>query len=126
MDDKTIEKAIHVMQNAYNPYSHYAVGCVLVGESGQEYVGCNVENASFGATLCAERVALGNAISQGERKFKEIVLVSSGESIPIPCGICRQVLSEFGDMTVVSINKNGNKKQCRLGELLPQAFKLEE
>ncbi len=126
MNEKTIEKAIRVMKNAYNPYSHYAVGCVLIADSGKEYVGCNVENASYGATLCAERVALGNAISQGERKFEEIVLVSSGESLPIPCGICRQMLSEFGDMRVLAINNLGDRQSCMLSELLPMAFKLEK
>lgn len=114
------------MQNAYNPYSHYAVGCVLIADSGKEYVGCNVENASYGATLCAERVALGTAISQGERAFKEIVLVASGESLPIPCGICRQVLAEFGDIKVVAINCRGDRQEYMLHELLPMAFKLQD
>ncbi|MGN0772142.1 MAG: cytidine deaminase [Christensenellales bacterium] len=119
-----IDKAKQAMSNAYCPYSRYAVGCVLVAESGKEYTGCNVENASYGATLCAERVALGKAISEGERKFSKIVLVSNGASVPVPCGICRQVLSEFADIEIIAFNVKGDKVQGKLSDLFPAAFNL--
>ncbi|MDY4592817.1 MAG: cytidine deaminase [Eubacteriales bacterium] len=119
-----IDKAKSAMDNAYCPYSRFAVGCVLVTESGKEYTGCNIENASYGATLCAERVALGKAVSEGERKFSTIVLVSNGASIPVPCGICRQVLGEFSDLYIVALNVKGDKIEGNLSDLFPLAFNL--
>ena len=123
MDEK-LNKAIQVSKNAYCPYSNYSVGCCLESADGELFLGCNVESASYGATLCAERNALANAISQGKRKFKSITLYAESETHPIPCGICRQLLSEFGNMDVYVYNNKKQLKQYTLLELFPEAFTL--
>jgi cytidine deaminase len=92
-----IEKAKNAMKLAYAPYSNFRVGAALLAGSGKIYTGCNDENMSFGATNCAERTAVFKAVSEGERSFKAIAVYSSGNSATAPCGICRQVLSEFSD-----------------------------
>ena len=117
-----IEKSLAARENAYAPYSNFKVGAALLAESGKIYTGCNFENASFGAGTCAERVALGSALAAGERKFLAIC-VTAGR-IVTPCGICRQALSEFGDLEVFCADTNGNSKRFRLSELLPEAFEL--
>ena len=117
-----MEKSLSTRENAYAPYSSFKVGAALLAESGKIYTGCNFENASFGAGICAERVALGSALAAGERKFLAIC-VSAGR-IVTPCGICRQALSEFGDLEVFCADTNGNSKRFRLSELLPEAFEL--
>lgn len=110
-------------EQAYAPYSRFAVGAALLGESGRIYHGCNVENASFGATICAERVAVAQAVSQGERRFTAIAVVSDSIEPSSPCGICRQVLFEFGsNMTVIMGNLTGSMKVTTLGQLYPGAF----
>lgn len=117
-----IEKARAVMQNAYAPYSQFKVGAALFASSGNIYTGCNIENVSFGATVCAERVAVFSAIAQGERKFETIVLVNSSPNIVLPCGICRQVLAEFSkNLRVVAVNEK-EIKEYTLKDLLPHAF----
>jgi cytidine deaminase len=111
------------MTNAYAPYSHFQVGAALLGESGRVYTGCNVENASYGATMCAERTAVFKAVSEGERRFVAVAIVSSGGDFTYPCGVCRQVLAEFGlDMAVILENSNGDVRVHTLRELLPHAF----
>jgi cytidine deaminase len=117
-----VEAAIHARQWAYVPYSHYAVGAALLTSSGKIYDGVNVENAAFPTTMCAERVAVFKAISEGEREFKAIAVVTSNAGSP--CGSCRQVLAEFGLETLVIIaDSNGNVKSIQsLAELLPGAF----
>jgi len=121
-----IERAKKARENAYAPYSKFKVGAAILTEDGEVYTGVNVENASFGLTVCAERVALFKAVSDGKRSFKAIaVVVNTEEPVP-PCGACRQVLSEFGDMEVIMANLKGDVKIARLRDLLPDSFKFEE
>ena len=119
-----IEKATEALENAYAPYSDFKVGAALLCENGKIYVGCNIENASYGATLCAERVAIGKAISEGKRDFLAIAVVGSGNDYCYPCGICRQVLSEFcsSDFKVILPLENKETKEMSLSELLPCSF----
>jgi len=119
-----IRMAADAKDRAYAPYSGYKVGACLKGESGAFYLGCNVENAAYGPTNCAERTAVFKAISECERKFTAITIVSNGETLPVPCGICRQVLAEFcePEMDVICANKYGEYRAFTLGELLPFAF----
>lgn len=108
-ESELMNKALEAMRNAYTPYSHFNVGAALLAASGRIYLGCNVENASYGATICAERTALVKAISEGEREFVAIAIVCGARTRLFPCGICRQFLSEFGDMDVLidgSIEQN--------------------
>ncbi len=115
--------ALDMRRQAYAPYSNYQVGAALLGGSGRVYGGCNVENASYGLTMCAERVALGSAVAGGEREFQALVLVTAARSPAAPCGACRQVLMEFSPaMTVVSTTLDGKKAVWKLSELLPSAF----
>ena len=121
--DELIAAACRARENAYAPYSSYKVGAALLARSGKIYSGANFENASFGAGTCAERVALGAALSAGERKFLAVACVG-GEGIT-PCGICRQALSEFGDVFVITALPDGTvQKEFRLSELLPHAFDM--
>lgn len=113
-----------VRENAYAPYSGFKVGASLFSESGKIYVGCNVENASYGLTICAERAAIYNAISKGERAFKAIVICSDETNPVPPCGACLQVMAEFGDFDVFSFNLEGKFLQMRLSDLLPYTFRL--
>ncbi|MFQ6001613.1 MAG: cytidine deaminase [Anaerolineae bacterium] len=109
-------------ERAYAPYSHFAVGAALLAESGQVYAGCNVENASYGLSICAERVALFKAIAAGERRFKAIAVVT--ETMATPCGSCRQVLAEFGEdeLQVIVADPEGQREIYTLGGLLPASF----
>ncbi len=122
---KLIESARNVRASAYAPYSNYKVGAALLAKSGRIYVGCNFENAAFGAGVCAERVALGAAIAAGERAFDAIVCIGADAEIT-PCGICRQALAEFGEMTVICGDVDGKLSEYTLSELLPYGFKLEK
>ena len=118
-----IEAAKNARENAYAPYSSYKVGAAILTSSGKIYTGCNFENASFGAGTCAERVALGAALAAGERKFLAVACV--GESADItPCGICRQALSEFGNVEVYCVSADGEVREYTLAQLLPFGFKL--
>ena len=117
--------------NAYAPYSKFTVGAALLGESGRVYTGCNIENAAFSPTVCAERVALFKAVSEGEGKFTALAIAGgkAGENTDItPCGVCRQVLAEFCDaaMPLYLVCANGEIQTVTLGELLPFGFTLEE
>ncbi|MFQ5886559.1 MAG: cytidine deaminase [Anaerolineae bacterium] len=109
-------------KKAYAPYSHFAVGAALLAESGQVYAGCNVENASYGLSVCAERVALFKAVSAGEQRFKAIAVVT--ETMATSCGSCRQVLAEFGgdELQVIIAAPEGQMEIYTLGELLPASF----
>ena len=108
---------------AYSPYSKIQVGAALLAEDGEVYTGCNVENASFGLTICAERVAIGKALSMGQRSFTTIVIASSLDDPMMPCGACRQVLREFSrDLDVIVQGAKGPRVRTRLSKLLPQAF----
>lgn len=93
--------AAQVLKNAYAPYSGYRVGAALLGKSGKVYTGCNVENASYGLSLCAERVAVAKAVAAGERKFQALAVVSESSPLCFPCGACLQFLAEFGPVVLV-------------------------
>lgn len=124
---KLVRAAKAAQRLAYAPYSKFKVGAALLTKSGQVYTGCNVENASYGLTICAERVAIGKAVSEGHRNFVAIVIVAPSAK-PTPCGACRQVLSEFGEMTVVCLDSRNRKSGCsfQVEELLPHAFQLND
>lgn len=122
IEDMLIIKAKEAMKNAYAPYSHYMVGAAVEDEKGNIYTGCNVENASYGATLCAERTAIFNAVSQGVRHIKKIAVTSEG-SMPYPCGMCRQVMTEFMDEDgVIILEHKGASEIYTLKELMPHTF----
>jgi cytidine deaminase len=117
-----IEQARAAREKAYAPYSKFAVGAALLTSSGRVFTGCNVENLSFGLTICAERNAMFAAVAAGERKFTKIAIVSDSKTPVSPCGACRQVLAEFGlDLEVCSANLQGDRFKARLDELLPRA-----
>jgi cytidine deaminase len=126
LDERTrsrlIEAALQAQRNAYVPYSHYPVGAALLGEDGRIYTGCNIENASYSATICAERTAIVKAASEGARRFTAIAVTTANGVFP--CGVCRQVLNEFGsDMLVIAADSDGQViKQVSLGVLLPGSF----
>jgi cytidine deaminase len=120
-DQTLIAAARQVYSNAYAPYSGFRVGAALQTRSGQVFTGCNVENASYGLTICAERVAVAKAVSEGERDFEAIAVISRGGVAP--CGACRQFLAEFNpDLRVIVAGLEGNSREFRLSELLPEAF----
>jgi cytidine deaminase len=111
------------MNHAYAPYSNFRVGAAILSKSGRVFSGCNVENASYGLTLCAERAALVNAVSAGEKEFLAIAVVADTKDPVPPCGACRQVLSEFSpEMLVVMSNIRGKSKISKLTQLLPDSF----
>ncbi|MBI3207732.1 MAG: cytidine deaminase [Candidatus Solibacter usitatus] len=104
-------------------YSHFAVGAALESADGRIFAGCNIENATYGLTVCAERVAVFKALSEGVRAFQRIVVVTGAESITPPCGACRQILWEYcGDVPLTASNESGATKTWRMSELLPHAF----
>lgn len=123
-----LDLAYEAMARAYTPYSHFQVGACLKGESGKYYLGCNIENASYTPTNCAERTAVFKAVSEGERSFESIVIVCSGKNPASPCGVCRQVMREFckDDMPVVFADGERNFIESTLGELLPHSFGPED
>lgn len=118
-----IEKAKEAMKNAYTPYSHFQVGAALLTEDDRIYTGCNIENASFGATNCAERTALFKAVSEGVRRIKAIAIVSSSGDYTYPCGICRQVIGEFmPEGKIILENNQGHILTYDFTTLLPFHF----
>jgi cytidine deaminase len=122
---KLIAKALAARRHAHAPYSKFRVGAALLTKSGKVYTGVNVENASYGLTNCAERVAVGKAVSEGHRQFRAIAVAAPSAALS-PCGACRQVLAEFGDCVVICVDSR-NTKRVRinlLSELLPHSFKL--
>ncbi len=121
-DHELIALSRKAMQNAYAPYSKYKVGAALLCSDGQVFLGCNIENASFGLTNCAERVAIGNAITHDMRDFSAIA-ISSEKAMPYPCGACRQVLREFcPDIRVLISTTQGKSDEVSLEKLLPHSF----
>jgi cytidine deaminase len=127
-DTELVEKARAVRERAYAPYSGFPVGAALLGRSGAVYTACNVENAAYPLTTCAERAAVAKAVSEGERSFEAIAVVTAtGAS---PCGACRQVLREFsgpeGDLRVLIADLAGNVETYTIAELLPAGFSSQE
>lgn len=122
-DDELIRLAKAAYEHSYAPYSHYPVGAAAIFSSGSIYTGCNVENASFGLTICAERNAIFQAAACGERELIAIAIAVPGNSLPAPCGACRQVMREFcRDCKVILVNGRGQTKVSSLQVLLPDSF----
>jgi cytidine deaminase len=123
-DKNLIEIARQARERAYAPYSNFAVGAALLGRSGQVYTGCNVENASYPLTSCAEHTAVVKAVSEGEREFEAIAVVTGSGAMP--CGACRQILREFGgmdgDLRVIVADTEGSARIFSIAELLPEGF----
>ena len=120
--DELLAKALDCRAASYSPYSKFAVGAALETASGKVFTGCNVENLSFGLTICAERNAVFAAVAAGEREFARIVIVADSQEPVSPCGACRQVLAEFSErMEVRCVNLQGREYHARLDELLPRA-----
>ena len=122
---KLINIAIEAREKAYAPYSNFKVGAAVLTEKGNIYTGCNIENASYGLSICAERVAIFKAVSEGERNFKMLVVVADTDQPVSPCGACRQVMIEFGDYDVVLANLKGEFKIYKVSQLLPENFDKE-
>ena len=117
-----IERAMAAQKRAYVPYSHYPVGAALIADDGEIYEGCNIENAAFSPTICAERVAIFKAVSEGAKCIKKIAVVA-GEDMGYPCGVCRQVIREFGKDAEIIVARNTEEYAVyRLDELLPHSF----
>jgi cytidine deaminase len=123
-NQELMNKAIEIRERAYVPYSKFKVGAALLTKSGKVYTGCNIENAAYPVSLCAERVAIFKAISEGETDFVEMAVVADTERPVPPCGSCRQVMSEFfdSDMNVYLTNLNSNTMTVKMEELLPFSF----
>lgn len=122
--EEMLSMATEACKRAYAPYSGYRVGACLRTEEGKYYCGCNIENAAFTPTSCAERTALFTAVYEGERRFTAIAIVCSGDEPAYPCGVCRQALSEFcsGEMPVFVRSASGKEGQKTMAELLPFSF----
>ncbi|MBR6534823.1 MAG: cytidine deaminase [Clostridia bacterium] len=125
-DKELLQAAIQAREFSYSPYSNFRVGAALLGKSGKVYTGCNVENAAYTPTNCAERTAVFKAVSEGEREFSAIAVVGGKDTLSdmcAPCGVCRQVLAEFctGDLKIIMGNMQ-NIKVCTLSQLLPHSF----
>lgn len=124
---KLINKAKNVQKNAYSPYSKFKVGACVLTKNNNYYCGVNVENASYGATICAERNAINNAISNGEKEFIAIAITSSSKDYTFPCGICRQYLTEFNKDIKIIVAKNENEyKIYTLEDLVPNYFSIKD
>ena len=115
--------ALAARQHAHAPYSHFLVGAALEDVEGRIHTGCNIENATYGLTLCAERVAVFKAVSEGVREFRRIAVAADTETLTSPCGACRQILWEFcGDIEVTLVNPRGKSETLRMKDLFPRAF----
>jgi cytidine deaminase len=119
------EMAKEVSKKAYAPYSNFHVGAALITDKGNRYIGCNVENASYGLSICGERNAIFNMVASGERKIVAIAIYVDSEKIFPPCGACRQVLAEFGEDIDVIYGNDFTVTQTTLKEILPHTFRLE-
>lgn len=117
------QKAVDMLKMAYVPYSRFPVGAALECDDGTVYTGCNIENAGYTPTNCAERTAVFKAVSEGHRKFTRIAVAAATERFTAPCGVCRQVLQEFApDLEVILVNREGKTLDLTLKELLPYGF----
>lgn len=125
MNKEIIKKAISAREEAYCPYSNFKVGAAALFEDGEIYTGCNIENASFGATNCAERTAIFNGVSKGNRVLKELALIGDTNNYTYPCGICRQVITEFAenkDIKIYIIKNENDYIEKTLDEIMPGSF----
>jgi cytidine deaminase len=121
--DPLIEAAIRVRENAHAPYSQFKVGAAVEDSEGRIYTGCNVENSTYGLSLCAERVAVFKAVSEGAKNFHRVAVVADTAVLTPPCGACRQILWEFcGDAELVLANLQGQTETLRLRDIFPRAF----
>ena len=119
---KLIDRAIVARDKTYSPYSHFGVGAALLCEDGTIYEGCNIENASYGLTNCAERTAIFKAVSEGQTKFKALAVVADTEGPCAPCGACRQVMNEFNIPMIIMANLTGHVEIVSIEDLLPFSF----
>lgn len=126
-DEDLIELAKSARNNAYAPYSNYNVGCALITADGTVFTGANVENASYGLCVCAERTAISTAASKGHRDLQTVVVVTQSSPPAAPCGMCRQTINEFSnspsELRIVLVNLDGERRDFRLDELLPHGFR---
>jgi cytidine deaminase len=121
--EQLIETAKAARLQSVAPFSKFLVGAAVKTKAGKVYTGCNIESASYGLTVCGERVAIWKALSEGEREFTELAIVADTESLTPPCGTCRQIIHEFcEDATIVLANLHGETETCTIDELLPRAF----
>ena len=124
MKQELLNAALSARERAYAPYSKFLVGASVLAKSGKIYTGCNIENASYGLTVCAERNALFSAVGAGEREFTALCVVGDTEAPISPCGACRQVMAEFKVTCIILANLKGDVKEYTLEELLPYGFSL--
>ncbi len=121
--DPLAEVALRAREHACAPFSNFKVGAALEDEDGRIHTGCNVENATYGLTMCAERVAVFKAVSEGARKFRRIAIAADTDTLTPPCGACRQILWEFcGDVELILANPRGKTESYRLKDLFPKPF----
>ena len=122
-EQELCQKAVEMLDRAYVPYSHFPVGAALECADGTVFTGCNVENAAYGPTICAERTAIVKAVSEGHRDFVRIAIAGTSADFCVPCGTCRQVMKEFApDLEVICLNGKGESKKFALKDLLPYGF----
>ena len=120
-----LERAVEARDRSYSPYSHYAVGAALLTKDGRIYQGCNIENASYTPTICAERTAFFKAVFDGVRDFEAIAIIGSGDSPAFPCGVCRQVMAEFCEPSFCIVTANRDRSEVvvsPLSDMLPHSF----
>jgi cytidine deaminase len=123
MDNALIQAALAARLHAHAPYSHFMVGAAIEAEDGRIFTGCNVENATYGLTVCAERVAVFKAMSEGVRKFRAVAVAADSERLTPPCGACRQILWEFlGDVPLMLVNLEGKVEELRISDIFPRPF----
>ena len=123
--DRLLDLAQEARDHAYAPYSHYSVGAALLTAEGQVYQGCNIENAGFTPTVCAERTAFFKAIYDGHRAFRAVAVIATGEEMGFPCGVCRQVMAEFCDRNFIIVTANRDRTKVDVSDfetLLPHSF----
>jgi cytidine deaminase len=125
LEERLVAEAFRSRGNSVSHRSGFAVGAAIEAEDGRIFGGCNVENATYGLTVCAERVAVWKALSEGVRKFRAVAVVTGADVPTPPCGACRQILWEFaGDVPVVSVTEGGSRKLYRMADLLPEPFEF--
>jgi cytidine deaminase len=122
-DDRLLEAALAARANAFAPFSKFQVGAAVEDADGRIHTGCNIENATYGLTICAERVAIFKAVSEGARQFRRIAVAADTDALTPPCGACRQILWEFcGDVEIALVNLRGKTETYRLKDLFPKPF----